>query len=112
MLLVAVAIAGEDDAAVVAVPDEAGVQRPRHLAVTHLSDFARGQIHDIQLDAPALVPVEGEALSVPRGRGEIEAGQTDQFFEWDATGHGVFLRFLTVVTTLLPNVPGFLLHRT
>ena len=84
VLLVALHVPGEDDEAVVAVPGEAGTDGARHLAVAHLARGARGEVHDVQLQAAGLVPVEGQLVAGPGHGRQVERRQAAQLHEREA----------------------------
>ncbi len=88
MLLVAVAIAWEDDAVAGAVPDEAGVQAARQAAAARLALLARCQVEQAQLEFARFVRVEGDTIALKADGGKVDAWQPGQFFERDAAGIG------------------------
>ncbi len=84
VLLVAAGILAERDKTVVAAAGEPRAHGTRDLAVAHLAHDLRRQIHDVELDAPGLVPVEADLVALPRDLRKEERGQATELFERDA----------------------------
>ena len=65
VLLVAAGVLREHDALVVAAPGEAGAERGRDLTVADLARLFGREVHDVELHATGLVPVEGDLVALP-----------------------------------------------
>src|SRR4029077_18311856 len=81
VLLVATGVLAERDEAVVAAPREAGAHRARDLAMAHLPHVLGRKVHDVELDAPGLIPVETHLVAPPRDLRKEERGQATELLE-------------------------------
>src|SRR5258706_397136 len=99
-------VAREHQGLVVGRPHVEGAQRARRLAVRELADRARLQIEDVELDATALVPVEGDLVALVRQHRVVERGKSPQLAHIDGSarrggrGHAGMLAAATTARAL------------
>src|SRR5206468_12470089 len=78
VVLVALLVAREHERGIVRRPDIERAQRARRLAARELTNLARLQIEDVQLDAAALVPVERDLVAAMREDRVVQLRQRPQ----------------------------------
>ncbi len=106
VVLVALLVAREHQSLVVRRPHIEGTERARRLAVRELPDRARLQIEDVELDATALVPVEGDLVARVRQHRVVERGKSPQLAHIDGSarrggrGHAGMLAAATAARAL------------
>ena len=81
MHFVAVVIAGEDNARVIAPPTEARHHPTRNLAVGHLPHRAGVQVHHVEFRASRVIRVVRDLIARPGRCDQRDARQADEFFQ-------------------------------